>query len=249
MNKFIQFFSFLFVITLLPAFTWAQIDLNSAGRVSIGTSPNSNNQLRVIASTEDIAVFARSASTGNYVNYGVRGEASNGYDSYGLYGSASGAIANYGVYGTASGGSYNWAGYFNGSVYTTGSYQSSDERLKKNIQPLDNKEILTNLTQVTPRRYEYLTADELRAQDLPALNTKKGEHFGFLAQELEAVFPELVTEVRHVLNEGTDKLNEAPQTVTTKAINYQELTVLLLAAVQELKAEVETLKTQLNEER
>lgn len=53
----------------------------------------------------------------------------------------------------------------------------------------------------------------------------------------------------HILDLEDENMSETPETVTTKAVNYQELTVLLLAAVQELKTEVETLKSQINEER
>lgn len=249
-----QIYSFFLISTILmiPALVQAQIDLNSGGGVGIGTSPNSNNQLRVIASTEDIAIFGRSANTSNDFNYGVRGEAANGMQSYGVYGTATGAIVNYGVYGKASGPGTNWAGYFSGSVYTTGSYQSSDERLKKNIQNIDNTDVLTRILELRPVSYEFLTEDELIDQELPALNAKEGIHIGLLAQELEAQFPELVTDVEHVLNGDPTP----SQTVTTKAINYSELTVALLAAVQKqqveletLKAEIEELKTQLNEER
>ena len=50
-----------------------------------------------------------------------------------------------------------------------------------------------------------------------------------------------------IVGEETGGLPDDPVLVTTKAINYQELTVVLLAALQEWQTEA--LKAQINEER
>ncbi|HCI72413.1 MAG TPA: hypothetical protein DHV30_18190, partial [Balneola sp.] len=65
--------------------------------------------------------------------------------------------------------------------------------------------------------------------------------------------------VVHDINQDQSEqleINSEPTLVTTKAINYQELTVVLLAALQKqqsdldmLKAEIEALKSQLGIER
>ena len=241
MKKLILFFLFAIIVTTgiaLPCH--AQIEVNSNGNVGINTSPNSIHALRTqmggsMGSTY-IANWAYVTGVG-YAGIGVRGE-SNGM-----------GYANYGIYGKASGGTYNWAGYFQGNVYTTGSYQSSDERLKTNIRPLDTESILAKIFQLEPLRYEFRSDEELYNSNLPSMHAKPGDHFGLIAQNLEKVFPELVIEVGHVLDEGSSEIEGDPETVTTKAINYQELTVLLLAAVQELQTEVEALKAQINEER
>ena len=63
---------------------------------------------------------------------------------------------------------------------TTGVWvNNSDERLKKNIQPLGN--YLEKLTQLRPVTFEWKYAKKL--------NAKEGKHIGFIAQEVEKVFP------------------------------------------------------------
>jgi len=111
---------------------------------------------------------------------------------------------------------------------------------------LNNANMLTKITELQPRKYQFFTNEELKQQRLPQLNAKEGKHFGLLAQELEEIFPELVTDVVHVLEEDVEpeqRAGKEPETVTTKAINYQELTVVLLAAIQEMQSRIETLET------
>ncbi|MEX0720698.1 MAG: tail fiber domain-containing protein [Balneolaceae bacterium] len=100
--------------------------------------------------------------------------------------------------------------------------------------------MLSKIMQLQPRKYQFLTNEVLTEQNLPTLNAKEGEHYGLIAQDLEQIFPELVVDVIHQLQNDEKASSE---TVTTKAINYQELTVVLLAVVQNLQAELEALKT------
>lgn len=223
----------------------AQITINSSGHATfggnatingytaIGTSASSSYRLRIYnysqASTLTGLYVRSTGSTGSILNYGIKGQAtSSGY-------------INYGIYGYASGGGVNWAGYFTGNVYTTGSYQSSDEQIKKNISPLVGKEILSKIGQLKPIRFQFLSETELREKGLPALNTKEGDHMGLIAQEVERIFPELVIDVAQPIENEDGEVGENSEIVTTKAINYQELTVALLAAIQELQARIEEL--------
>ncbi len=251
MKKQSSFLFLLFSLTLLPVIAWAQIDLTSTGHVTlnnnltvdgfsaIGTSPNYQYKLRVIMS----------GTAGSL--YGIRSESSGGSGTivnYGLYGRAtSSGYTNYGVYGYASGGANNWAGYFNGSVYTTGSYQSSDQRFKKNITPVNTGDILSKIGQLEPVRYQFLSEPELRENRLPAIKTRVGNHIGLIAQNVEQIFPEFVIDVAQPLENEQGEIGENPEIVVTKAINYQELTVALLAAVQKQQAELETLKAEVEE--
>ena len=59
-------------------------------------------------------------------------------------------------------------------------------------------------------------------------------HYGFIAQEFEEHFPELVVSKidRHVAN--------------LKAINYLELVPLLVHQIQKMQKEIDELKTQIN---
>jgi Chaperone of endosialidase/Head domain of trimeric autotransporter adhesin len=91
--------------------------------------------------------------------------------------------------------------------------QNSDERLKKNIEPIANP--FDQLQQLSG--YHYQWKDERR---------DSATQTGLLAQEVEKVMPELVK----VDDKGI------------KSVNYNGLVPYLLEAIKELKAEVDALK-------
>ncbi|MFK0730891.1 MAG: tail fiber domain-containing protein [Gloeotrichia echinulata HAB0833] len=80
---------------------------------------------------------------------------------------------------------------------------NSDERLKQNVEPFGN--VLEQVMQLNPKSYHWINA---------ASNQKKS--FGFIAQEVEKVFPEFVSEKRGY-----------------KALNYDNFAVLAIAAIRE----------------
>jgi hypothetical protein len=98
------------------------------------------------------------------------------------YCSGSGCWAGYfeGNVNATSGSSY----YYNGTTCVGGACSPSDERLKKNILPLAGA--LDKLLQVKGVTYEWKKPDE---RDHPA-----GTHTGVIAQNVENVFPEWVSE-------------------------------------------------------
>ena len=87
-----------------------------------------------------IGVFASAVFGGAGNRYGVQGYGRNGaVDNYGVYAYAEGGEGAYGIYATGGGGSVlSLAGYFAGSVFTTGVYLGSDRKLKNDIEPLNN---------------------------------------------------------------------------------------------------------------
>lgn len=129
----------------------------------------------------------------------------------------------------------------NGTVRCVSLVQTSDERLKTDIQPLDG--VLDKLSRVRAVSFQW----NEKAQ---ALGAKTGvRQIGVLAQEVEQAFPELVTIPETI---PVDKL---PQKCTAEssaaevqqhggvgnapyqAVNYSELTAVLLEAVKELRQE------------
>ena len=98
-----------------------------------------------------------------------------------------------------------------------------------------------------PKRYEYK-----RDRRGKRLGLSGGEErYGFLAEEVEAVLPELVREERHALpavvagpaadGEGRPveaEVLEPAEAVTYKALNYTDLIPLLVRAVQEQQQEI-----------
>ena len=142
---------------------------------------------------------------------GVKGE-NNGSGGYGVWGVGDGSSAGTGVYGTGyTGGAFHgaatglwgstntagvgvygynpssltgaWAGYFAGNFYYTGTFTStSDERLKKNIEPLVGA--LEKLLKLKGVNYEWKEPEKHRS----------GPQMGFIAQDVEKAFPNWVHE-------------------------------------------------------
>ena len=104
---------------------------------------------------------------------------------------------------------------FNGDATLSGDLTiNSDERLKDNIQPLGST--LNKLHQIEGKTYSLKKDEE---------HTPK---IGVLAQEVQAVFPELVTE-------GADGI---------LSVNYQGLVPVLINAINEQDAKIAALEAQ-----
>ena len=101
---------------------------------------------------------------------------------------------------------------------------TSDERIKKNIE--DNNSGLDILSQIQVRNFEYRTPDEIT--DLPshAAIEKDGVQLGVIAQEIQKVLPECVSE----------------NSTGVLSVNTDPLVWYLINAVKELKAEIQALK-------
>ena len=101
---------------------------------------------------------------------------------------------------------------------------SSDARLKREITPFPK--LLDKLVQLQPVHFYW------RAEQFPDRHFGSSLSFGLIAQEVEQVMPELVTED----DQGF------------KAVNYSKLPLLTVQAVKELKAENDMLKQKMNEQ-
>jgi len=188
-------------------------------------------------STNTAAYGIYSFASHGVMNTGVQGHAhtDSGWFSYGLRGSGTGgSISNYG-------------GYFTNGIYVSGGItQASDERLKTDIIDLSSENVAEKVSQLRPVQYRYLSAEELRSRGLPASHFEEGENVGLLAQEVESIFPELVSEVAHILNEReAQELGAEAEIGTTKAIDYQGLIVALIAAIQEQQQKTEELEARI----
>ena len=98
---------------------------------------------------------------------------------------------------------------------------SSDRRLKTNIHPFP--QLLDKLVRLTPVHFSWKSAE------YPELHLGTSQSFGLIAQEVEEVFPELVT--------------QDPQ--GWKAVKYNQLPFLMLQGIRELRAENDKLKEQM----
>jgi hypothetical protein len=179
---------------------------------------------------------------GDGITYGIYGMANQGSHNYGVYGFADAdwhqeAI---GVWGEATEGYYvNLAGYFNGDVTVTGSCNCypSDEKLKKNVQPLARG--LETVMALKPKAYE-MKVEELKEQ----VQLSKGPQIGMIAQDVEKVIPEVVLPVRLPSRKKDGKETEPFE---YKSVNYVALIPVLIKAIQEQEAKISALEKRLAE--
>ena len=219
---------------LLPPPALGQIEMTSATgeNVGIGVSPDNKTRLRVI-------------NDGGTGLYGIRGEMLNGGKSFGVYGLAQGSIWAYGIYGTTtlSATGTRYAGYFSGDVHVTGNITSgSDAMFKENIRPLDGeadsqgRSVGERFNLLRPVAYTF-TGDAYYAH----MNLPEGEQFGLIAQDVETVFPELVSEEIH------PAADEEGEPIAYKGLNYIHVVPILVHVVQKQQAEIDALRVLVEE--
>jgi len=169
-------------------------------------------------------------------NYGLgfgvygRNNATTG-DRIGTYG-----VGFNGIYGETNDLLTGWAGYFtadlgcDGAGFALGGWvNASDKRLKSNIIPIGNP--LEKLSLINGKHYTITTKS--KSPD-GKINLKSREQYGVIAQELEAVFPEMVQEKALFINAGDETLY--------KTVDYNQLVPVLLEAIKELNAKVNSLE-------
>ena len=171
----------------------------------IGTSETPSNAsltVRSPASTGNSIVLVNSNSSGN-----------------GIQANYSGSPANYyAVWGIAPSSGSNQAGYFSGNVTVTGIFSNpSDERLKENINPLSS--VTDKIMHVSVNTYNF-------KNEFGYLNLPQGKQNGFIAQNLQKIFPELVQTVVDK-SKGQDHLFEY------QTVNYLGMIPILTKALQE----------------
>jgi hypothetical protein len=144
---------------------------------------------------------------------------------------------HYGVYSNpGTGGSAQWAFYGIGNSFaSTGTWQTSDEKLKTNIQPINNA--LSIVGALTPATYEY------RTEAYPELGLTEGKKYGLLANNVQQVMPEMVIEVSQPVMDTAG--NPTGTTVDFKAVNYDMMIPVLVKAIQEQQAQIDSLKLQI----
>jgi len=187
-------------------------------------------------------VYSKSSSGSVSRHYGLYSKAEgSATTNYGVYAYASSANTNYGIWAGASG-TVKYAGYFSGDVVVTGTMTDgvSDEKLKENINDIGNA--LENIKKMKPKTYTYKQDQKVKLS--------KGKKYGLLAQDLEKIYPEMVTEiVQPVIDEendnddeeGTDTVKK-DEFITYKAITYNQLIPILVQGLQEQQKIIEDLQ-------
>lgn len=129
----------------------------------------------------------------------------------------------------------SWALAMFGDGFYTGTWmQSSDRRLKTEIRSQTNG--LKEIMKLRPSQYQYVQNTHYGLPD--------GTHHGFIAQEMEEVLPDLVSDITMPTKTGPDEIGNS-ETVQYKAINYIELIPILTSAIQELKTQLDAQATEI----
>ena len=185
-----------------------------------------------------IGVKGISSVSGVGTRYAGRFDAYGGQVNYGVFSVAtsSSSSTGYGIYSSATGAGTNFAGYFAGNVYVTGTFTNpSDSRLKRDVRSLTGA--VGSLMKLQPSSY-YFDSTRIKMAGLP-----KSKQMGLIAEDVLAVFPELVSDVPVAVQPEEGK--SAKPSPTVRSVNYLGLIPVLVAAIQEQQVEIAALKAAL----
>lgn len=113
--------------------------------------------------------------------------------------------------------------------------QLTDRSIKTNITTIDNP--LQKLTRLTPHQFEYDT------QGFKFLKLKEGAQYGFMAEDIQSVFPHLVNEKSVTYMFGKNVYRNAK----FKTVDEAGLIPILVASIKEQQVEIEKLKTEITQ--
>ena len=253
------------LLIAVPTVIFAQFKVKSNGSALVGSTSYSfytntpaikmEVHSPLTGTTDNIGLQSSAYMTGtsySKLTIGVLGCAGNGYNgrNMGVMGYLSGSKNGAGIYGTIYSnlninipGTY--AGYFYGDTKVTGTVyagnvvNTSDIRLKENIESVSEKEgevsFLDKIMSVDVLEYNLKDRTSELFSDSKDMDEKVTKfvakekakrHFGVSAQELQQLFPNLV-------EEGQDGY---------LAVNYIELVPVLIRSIQELKQELDEAK-------
>lgn len=179
----------------------------------------------------------------NEANIGVYGIASNptgGWNVGGYFVANTSNYVNYAVYArTAGTGANDFAARFDGKVNVNGGYFlngaafTSDQQFKTNVDTITNP--LSILNQLKPRTYNFDTTNAY------GLNFSSKKQYGFVAQDVEQILPELVNN-QHKPADLDSAGVVIHQAINYKSLNYNAFFAILTAAMQKQQSVIDSLK-------
>jgi hypothetical protein len=203
-----------------------------------------NNQSSYYGSTNKLQVLYENSTNGSF--YGIRsrvvgsGSSNSANGNYGVYGRATDVGFNYGLYGEGTDGTYNYGVvgeaddvgvYAIGDMWYSGSLsKASDERFKKDVKSIDNA--LGKIQALNPKTYNY------KLDEYNFMNFNDKTEFGFIAQEVEKVLPELVNEMKQPAK-FDDNGKKIRDSFDFKGVDYVGLVPVLTKAIQEQQKIIE----------
>jgi len=141
---------------------------------------------------------------------------------------------------TTDAGNNRWGIFSDDEVLALNYFVISDERLKKNIQNINS--VLDDIKLLRPVQYEF---NNLK---YPSFGTENILQFGFLASEVDKIFPNTVAENSvYDPNELPNKSKQSMGELTPKfsSVNYIALIPILTKGIQEQQTIIETQNTRI----
>ena len=222
-------------------------DATGGGVTNIGVWGNSSSTLsdNNTAGYFSADIAGASNTISNTAVYGLSVGNTNTQNVFGLRAFAVTGVNVYGIYSQATGGVYTWAGWFDGKLHVTGQISStngtvitSDAMFKQNVTKLTSASDV--LSQLQPKTYH------LDSVGYTQFGFDNKQHMGFVAQEVETVLPDLVS--NSVMPAQYDSLgNETSAEVEYLALNYQEFIPLLVAGYQEQQQTIDDLQNEMKD--
>jgi hypothetical protein len=199
--------------------------ITANGNIGIGTSNPSIGKLEVSSGTSNPQLLLMQTSTTDYsrINFrnGNSASQNRNWDIAGFTDASTAANDRLNFFRLGLGDVLSLQG--NGNAVLAGTLtQLSDKRLKTNIQPLQNS--LQRIRNLNGYTYNWLDK-----------NRDNKTQIGFLAQEVQAQFPELTTEIKQENGE------------TILGVNYVDMIPVLLEAIKEQQKQIEELKNKLTQ--
>ena len=131
--------------------------------------------------------------------------------------------------------------------YTGAIVNLSDVRLKKNIKPLNNA--LETIEKLSPKTYD------MKWEDYKTMGLARTPQMGFIAQELETVLPDLVSNQTVPLNDhiyskkelqsNPELANKQGTEMDVKMVNYVQMVPLLTQAIKEQQEIIKSLEARI----
>jgi hypothetical protein len=210
------------------------------GNVGINDIPNSNNNFLTVRQNtfNGTASFFHSTTNTDWVT--VEGSAESSTVGTGVSGQGF-----QGVSGKTTNLNDGWAGFFNWDTYVdwmfySGATMVSDKRLKQDFRPIENAlEIVSKINpQVYNKKRGAFSIQESRNVKSTEIPLSYFKEYGFIAQELELILPDLVKE-KNMIVEG--------EKMKVKGVNIDMLIPILTKAIQEQQEIIDDLQKQIDD--
>ncbi|MBN2635083.1 MAG: tail fiber domain-containing protein [Prolixibacteraceae bacterium] len=207
----------LIVFLLMSVSSYSQLKVNSSGNVGIGAEPDN--------STYDLRVISAKFSTTESDNYPYLEIINIGSPNYKLFRPS---VNNTGSIGSEY---YQFNYIFARYHYAQTVLLTSDRRLKENFSDIEKP--LEKLLQVKGLKYDFINQGNdslLNDQQKQEQADMRKDRLGFVAQDLEKLFPEAV-----LYDKDADKYY----------IEYNAIIPVIVEAMKEQQAQIEELKSEL----